>query len=56
MELKTYACYDNFVSSNKLGIPNLTSSHCHDTINHLDKLLQSVAQRTEVNPADAKRF
>ncbi|KAI5748590.1 hypothetical protein M8J76_000456 [Diaphorina citri] len=49
MELKTYACYDNFVSSNKLGIPNLTSSHCHDTINHLDKLLQSVAQRTEVS-------
>lgn len=40
MELKTFACYDNFVPSNNCGAPDHTPNH--SALLHLERLLQSL--------------
>uniref|UniRef100_A0A8D8YKY9 UPF0565 protein C2orf69 homolog n=1 Tax=Cacopsylla melanoneura TaxID=428564 RepID=A0A8D8YKY9_9HEMI len=47
MELKTYACYDNFVASDKHGIPSLKLTR--QVLDHLYELVQGVAHRIGVS-------
>ena len=43
MELKTFSCYDNFVTSNEMGVPSFTSNH--GALAHLKALLSNVYAR-----------
>jgi len=47
MELKTFSCFDNFVKSDGVGSPDYNKDH--GALQHLDKLMQNVAERVSVS-------
>lgn len=47
MDYKTFSCFQNFVKSDQLGVPDHTPNY--DSLRHLDSLVKNVSQKLQTS-------